>query len=60
MIFQTEHAPGASESVFLKVDSHHDSHDLQPRRRRKGLGQLRRDKERAAKHRAESSTRSEC
>ena len=36
----------------MKVDSHHYSHDQQPRRPRKGRGQLRRDKERAAKHRA--------
>ena len=39
-------------SFWLKVDSHHYSHDQQPRRPRKGRGQLRRDKERAAKHRA--------
>ena len=36
----------------MKVDSHHYSHDQPPRRPRKGRGQLRRDKERAAKHRA--------
>ena len=36
----------------MKVDSHRYSHDQQPCRPRKGRGQLRRDKERAAKHRA--------
>ena len=37
----------------MEVVSTHDFHDQQPRRRRKGPGQLRREKERAARHRAE-------
>ena len=39
----------------MEVVSNHDFHDQQPRRRRKGPGQLRCEKERAAKHRAEAA-----
>ena len=39
----------------MEVVSNHDFHDQQPRRRRKGPGQLRREKERAARHRADAA-----